>query len=113
VISQAGRSQPGDDSLFVVLKGRVELAVPGAGGGEDVEPVRVGGLFGGVPLVTELPTPFTTVADGATTLLEIDRMAFSHLERAQPSVAKSLSSAIVGRVVVQLRSVIDRLAQRR
>jgi len=110
LICREGQSRPGDDSLFIVVRGSVTLAATGTRENEiEVERVVQGGLFGGLPLVTDLPPPVSAMVENDVTLLELDRSAFRYLERAKPLVAHRLARSIVVQQVAQFRTIVQRL----
>jgi CRP-like cAMP-binding protein len=112
-ICTEGSTRPGEDSLFIVMKGVVALAATVAREGDtEIERVGVGGAFGGVPLISDEGPPFSSIAVSDATLLELDRNAFSFLERAKPYAARRLGRAIVGRQVGHLRALVSRLERR-
>jgi CRP-like cAMP-binding protein len=109
-ISREGHPRPGDDSLFALMRGSVTLAATGDREHEiEVERVTPGGVFGGIPLIADAPSPVSAVAESDVTLLELDRSAFRYLERAKPLVAHRLARAIAGRQVLQFRALLMRL----
>lgn len=112
-ICTEGRTRPGEDSFFIVMKGVVVLvATVGREGDTEVERVVGGGVFGGVPLISDSGPPLSVVVQSDATMLELDRNAFEFLERAKPFVARRLSRAIVGRQVGHLRSLVSHMVQR-
>ena len=112
-ISTEGGTRQGEDSFFLVLKGVVVVvATVGREGDTEVERVTAGGYFGGVPLISGAPPPLSSVAQSDVTMLELDRNAFSFLERAKPFVSRRLTRAIVEGQTGHLRSLVAHLAQR-
>jgi CRP-like cAMP-binding protein len=110
-ICREGHPRAGDDSLFALMRGTVTLAATGNREHEiEVERVTPGGIFGGVPLIADVPSPVSAVAATDVTLLELDRAAFRYLERAKPLVAHRLARSIAACQVAQFRSLVLRLA---
>ncbi|MCL4684647.1 cyclic nucleotide-binding domain-containing protein [Myxococcota bacterium] len=109
-ICREGHPRPGDDSLFVVMRGTVTLAATGDREHElEVERVSPGGVFGGIPLIADVPSPVSAVAVSDVILLELDRAVFRYLERAKPLVAHRLARTIAARQVLQFRALVSRL----
>lgn len=106
-IARQGSSDASDESFFVVLRGSVTLAAAAAREHElNVERINSGGVFGGVPLIANVPAPFSVLVESDVTLLELDRDAFSFLERAKPFVARRLAEAIVAGLVGQIHALL-------
>jgi CRP-like cAMP-binding protein len=109
-IFHEGKQQLGQDSIYVIVSGKVVLEAAGARQHElELEFIREGGIFGGLPLIADVPPPLSAVASSDVSLLEIDRNAFRYLERAKPSVAHRISRVVIAKSVGHLRSLIDRL----
>lgn len=110
-ICREGHPRAGDDSLFAVMRGTVTLAATGDRENEiEVDRVTAGSVFGGVPLIADVPSPVSAVAASDVTLLELDRSAFRYLERAKPLVAHRLARSIAAQQVTQFRALVLRLA---
>ncbi len=76
--------------MYVILKGRVAIRV----GGNLVENVGPGGLFGEMALVDRTPRLATVVAETNCSLLAIGRNTFLDLIKASPDFAVSLLGAV-------------------
>lgn len=112
-IARQHASSASDESLFVVLRGSVTLAAAASREHElTVQRITTGGIFGGVPLVANVPAPFSVLVESDVQLLELDRDAFTFLERAKPLVAKRLSQAIVSGLVAQIHALVAITATR-
>lgn len=87
--------EPGEDSIFLVAKGTVVLEAR-VRGARNVAFDRLGPgkLFGGTPLLAEVPNSETAVADNDCRLMEIDRSAFEYLCSAKPWLAQRVSQAV-------------------
>jgi CRP-like cAMP-binding protein len=109
-IFHEGQLRLGQDSVYVVVTGKVVLEAAGARQHElEVEFLREGGIFGGLSLIADVPPPFSAVASSDVTLLEIDRNAFRYLERAKPAVAHRIARIVTAKSVGHLRALIERL----
>jgi len=79
--------------MYVVLRGRVEIRV----GGELLETVGPGGVFGEMALVDRTPRLATALAENHCRLLAINRTAFLNLVKHSRRFAASLLSAVSAR----------------
>jgi hypothetical protein len=94
-IYQQDECQPGDDSIFVVLRGEASLRVRLGKRRETIlERLTPGSLFGGLPAVADLPNQESAVADSQVTLLEISRTSCTYLHFARPLLAQRLARII-------------------
>jgi CRP-like cAMP-binding protein len=113
-VCHEGDLRLGQDSIYVVVSGRVVLEAAGAREHElELEVIREGGVFGGLPLIADVPPPLSAVASSDVTLLEIDRNAFRYLERSKPAVAHRIGRIVVAKNVGHLRAAVERLTSRR
>lgn len=113
-ICHEGDLRLGQDSIYVVVSGRVVLEAAGAREHElELEVIREGGVFGGLPLIADVPPPLSAVAATDVSLLELDRNAFRYLERSKPAVAHRISRIVMAKNVAHLRSALDQLTSRR
>lgn len=87
--------KPGDDSIFLVMRGEVSLSAR-LGTRRDVllERLKPGNLFGGLPAVADLPNQESATADVACVLLEISRQSYSYMRLAKPLLAQRLAQII-------------------
>jgi CRP/FNR family transcriptional regulator, cyclic AMP receptor protein len=79
--------------MYVVLKGRVAISV----GGQLVETVGPGGIFGEMALVDRTPRLASAIAEGKVRLLAINRTAFLGLVKHSRRFAASLLAAVSAR----------------
>jgi len=94
-IYQQDEHRPGDDSVFVVLRGEVNLTARFGNRSEVVlERLTPGSLFGGLPAVADLPNQESAVAASQTTLLEISRTSCTYLRVARPLLAQRLAHLV-------------------
>jgi CRP-like cAMP-binding protein len=107
-IARQDSATASNESLFVVLRGSVTLAAAASREHElTVQRITTGGVFGGVPLVANVPAPFSVLVETDVQLLELDRDAYSFLERAKPFVARRLAQAIVAGLVSQIHALVE------
>ncbi len=113
-ICRQDSANPGEDSIFLLLRGSVTLEAAGPQQHQlTLERVRVGGLFGGISLVADARPPLSAVAAEPVMLMEIDGPSFRHLERAKPAVAEHVARIVIGKTVSHLRGVVDQLLRAR
>ena len=105
-------TEQGEDSIFVVENGAVQLQIR-TGSGRDFPIARLGPgqVFGGMPLVCDEPHAETALAEGDVRLLEIHRDVFRYLGRARPWLAHRLSATVVRVNARRLHHVLARLRQ--
>jgi CRP-like cAMP-binding protein len=102
-------SEPGEDSIFLVARGSVTLQARVRGARNVVvDRLGPGRLFGGMPLLGDLPPSVTAVADGDCRLMEIDRSAFEYLCAAKPWLAQRLSQAVSRAQARRAREIVAR-----
>ena len=101
--------ESGEDSIFLVAKGEVVLEAR-VRGARNVAFARLtpGRLFGGTPLLADLPPSETAIAAVDSRLLEIDRSAFEYLCSAKPWLAQRLSMAVARAQARRAREVLIR-----
>jgi small-conductance mechanosensitive channel len=108
VIRQAA---PGD-SMFVVMSGRVEVTVRGAG---DVETrlavLGPGDHFGEMSLMTGAPRSATVTTLEETRLLEIGKAAFRELLARRPELVESLGAALQLRLAEREQAVAEQASR--
>lgn len=113
-IYRQGHEADGEDSIFLLLAGRVTLEVrvrdarnvPYA----TLEP---GDLFGGHPLVARTPNPDSAICESDCQLLEIDRDAFRYLRISKPWTAIQLASAVLRVSSVRLGRMVGAVSETR
>jgi len=92
--------EPGEH-LFVVVKGAVDIVI----GGNVVETVEEGGIFGEMALVEEKPRVATTVVRADAEIVRIDRKRFMFLVQQTPF----FSLQLMGIMAERLRRMNKRL----
>jgi len=80
--------------MYVVLEGRVAVMI----GGEMVERLGPGGVFGELALVGESPRLASVVAETDCDVLPIRRLAFEMLVKTSPDFAAALLRSLAGRL---------------
>ncbi len=92
LVYREDRIEAGEDSFFVVARGAIVLEARVRGARNvPFDRLGVGALFGGLPLLADVPPSETAVADQDSRLLEIDRQAYEHLATVKPRVAQRLA----------------------
>lgn len=111
-VYQQDSAHPGEDSIFVVERGAVQLQIRTASG-RDLPIARLerGQIFGGMPLVCDEPHAESAIAESDLRLLEIHRDVFRYLGRARPWLAHRLSATVVRVNARRLHQVLSRLRQ--
>lgn len=91
-----GHSESGEDSIFVVQRGRVSLRVTTAGGGE-LGTVRLGPgrVLGGMAVITDRTNAESAVSDSDCLLIEIPRQSYAQLLRSRPLLAERLAHTVL------------------
>jgi CRP/FNR family cyclic AMP-dependent transcriptional regulator len=84
---------PGE-TMYAVLEGRVEVAV----GGNVVETVEEGGIFGEMALIDAGPRSATAVAATAAKLVTVDRKQFTFLVQEHPTFALQVMKIMAERL---------------
>lgn len=98
----------GDDSIFIVHRGRVSLGHGFTSGREaTLERLGPGCLFGGLPIVAETPNLETAVADEDCTLLEISRAAYGYMRVARPLLAQRLAQLVARSHTQRMRRLLE------
>ncbi len=96
LIYRQGTSGHGNDSIFLIAEGHVTLQVRIRDAIErPLVQLGVGDLFGGLPLLADLPHAESAVADGSVRLLEIDAAAYRHLRSMKPWLGHRLGVALL------------------
>jgi CRP-like cAMP-binding protein len=95
-----------------VLRGTVSLSVRLNHRREiSLGQLSPGALFGGLPLVADLPNQESAVADCGTKLLERSRGSFSYLRVAKPLLAQRLAQLVTRLQLGRLRRLVDAAAR--
>lgn len=109
-IYRQGTSGHANDSIFLLMEGRITLQLRIRDAIEQTLSVlEPGDLFGGLPLLADLPHSESAVADCDLRLLELDRAAFRHLRSMKPWLGHRLGVALL-RVHAQRLSKVLGLA---
>ncbi|MNX74511.1 Cyclic nucleotide-gated potassium channel [compost metagenome] len=97
--------QEGDpgDSMFIVMRGTARVSV----GGQPVAMLAPSQVFGEMSLLSGQPRSATVVAEEAAELLEIDRVAFKTLFKANPAIAAEIASTMEARRETNARVLED------
>lgn len=103
--------RPGDDSIFLVLRGTVSLRVRIGRRELPFQQLSPGSVFGGLPVVADVPNQDSAVADGDAKLLEISRGSFSYLRVAKPLLAQRLAQLVTRTHLQRSRRLLGIAAQ--
>lgn len=96
LIYRQGHRGEDTDSIFLVIEGTVTLQVRIRDAFErPLCQLGVGDLFGGLPLLADLPHNESAVADTRVKLLELDAGAFRHLRSMKPWLGHRLGVALL------------------
>lgn len=102
----------GDDSIFIVRSGSVELTLPIRSGREvRVGKIGPGSFFGGLGSVSGMLPLESAQANEETSLLEVSKSAFSYLRVAKPLLAHWLGQVVLSGLLKRLDGVVSRLAE--
>ena len=112
LIYRQGTRGTANDSIFLITEGSVTLQIRIRDAIEQpLCQIGVGELFGGLPLLADLPHAESAVANGPLRLLEVDGAAYRHLRTMKPWLGHRLGVALL-RVHAQRMSQILGLASR-
>jgi len=112
MIYRQGTRNAGSDSIYLIADGSVTLQVRIRDAIEQpICQLGTGDLFGGLPLLADLPHAESAVANSSLRLLEVDGAAFRHLRSMKPWLGHRLGVALL-RVHAQRMSQILGLASR-
>lgn len=95
------------DAAYIVQAGEVELFVRRGGRRMLIGIQRVGGVFGDVPLLCEMPFPFSAVARRESTLLRLERGALLDLLSRHPAIALRWLTSVVKRLELANRRILE------
>ncbi|HKK50058.1 MAG TPA: cyclic nucleotide-binding domain-containing protein [Myxococcota bacterium] len=96
VIYRQGNRGDHNDSIFLITEGSISLQLRIRDAIEQpLALLRAGDLFGGLPLLADLPHAETAVANEEVRLLELDRAAFRHLRSMKPWLGHRLGVALL------------------
>jgi CRP-like cAMP-binding protein len=88
-------------SMFVLVKGRVNVLV----GGAEVAAMPEGTFFGEIALISDAPRLATVTSEGETLLIEVERRALEEVERAHPGVVPIVEAFYRDRLLANLMRV--------
>lgn len=95
-IYRQGQRGDGSDSIFLIIEGNVTLQLRVRDAIErPLCQLGVGDLFGGLPLLADLPHCESAIADTHVRLLEVDASAFRHLRSMKPWLGHRLGVALL------------------
>jgi len=96
LIYRQGQRGDGTDSIFLIIEGNVTLQVRIRDAIErPLCQLGVGDLFGGLPLLADMPHCESAIADSTVRLLEVDASAFRHLRSMKPWLGHRLGVALL------------------
>jgi CRP-like cAMP-binding protein len=93
------------DTLYLVWEGALAVRVSGDGAVARLGP---GEVVGEISLVDGGPASATVAAEGAATVLVLDRPSLAELERSHPRVAAAIYQAIGATLAARLKEVSER-----
>ncbi|MCG8588715.1 MAG: cyclic nucleotide-binding domain-containing protein [Proteobacteria bacterium] len=112
-VYRQGTQVDGEDSIFLLLRGRVSLEARVRDAIEiPVQQLDVGDLFGGLPLLADVPHAESAVAESDSRLLEIDRSAFRYIRTAKPWMGYRLAAALIRTTARRLTETLTRVQDR-
>ncbi len=95
-IYRQGTQGGSNDSIFLITEGSVTLQLRVRDAIEQtLTQLEVGDLFGGLPLMADIPHCESAVANSNVRLLEVDRAAFRHLRSMKPWLGHRLGIALL------------------
>jgi CRP-like cAMP-binding protein len=101
---------PGDDSIFIVQQGSVELTLPIRAGREvRLGKAGSGSILGGLGSVIGMLPLESAQANEETVLLEVSKSAYAYLKIAKPLLAHWLGQVILGGHLRRMDGVVSRL----
>lgn len=96
LIYRQGTRNQGDDSIYIITEGTVTLQLRIRDAIEQpLTQLGVGDIFGGLPLLADMPHSESAVANSEVRLLEIDNSAFRHLRSTKPWLGHRLGVALL------------------
>lgn len=96
LIYRQGTQGQGNDSIYMITEGSVTLQLRIRDAIEQsLATLSTGDLFGGLPLLADLPHAESAVANSHVRLLEIDQAAFRHLRSMKPWLGHRLGVALL------------------
>lgn len=92
------RAEQPADGVWIVRQGQVELAVGSGRRRAVVDVLRPGDVDGDIPLLLDMPPPYTARALTDSTCLFLDRDAFDRLLATHPAISRRWLSSVAQRV---------------
>jgi hypothetical protein len=107
LIYRQGTSGEHNDSIFMIIEGSVTLQLRIRDAIEQpLAQLTPGDLFGGLPLLADLPHAETAIANSDVRLLELDHAAYRHLRSMKPWLGHRLGVALLRVHAQRLASVL-------
>jgi len=98
------------DSLYFLLKGKVQLGVASSEGKEAIVATLGAGEFFGEGCLAGQPTRmFTAVSAGASTLLRVEKPAMARLLHDEPALSEVFVTHLLQRIVRYEADLVDQL----
>lgn len=95
-IYRQGQQEQGNDSIYLIMEGNVTLQLRIRDAFErTLAQLTTGDLFGGLPLLADLPHAESAVTSSPVRMLEIDAAAFRHLRSMKPWLGHRLGVALL------------------
>jgi CRP-like cAMP-binding protein len=112
VIYRQGTQGENNDSIFMIMEGSVTLQLRIRDAIEQpLAQLGPGDLFGGLPLLADLPHSETAMANSDIRLLELDQAAYRHLRSMKPWLGHRLGVALLRVHAQRLSSVLGLASQ--
>jgi CRP-like cAMP-binding protein len=107
MIYRQGTQGGTNDSIFLITEGSVTLQLRIRDAIEQaLVQLTTGDLFGGLPLLADIPHAESAVADSQVRLLEVDRAAFRHLRSMKPWLGHRLGVALLRVHAVRMAEIL-------
>lgn len=100
-----------DSGVWIVRQGQIELAVGSGRRRAVVDVLRPGDVDGDIPLLLDMPSPYTARALTDTTCLFLDRQAFERLLATRPAISRRWLSSVAQRVSTSQARLIGLLGR--
>ncbi|MEB3033380.1 Crp/Fnr family transcriptional regulator [[Mycobacterium] nativiensis] len=100
-----------DIGVWIVRQGQIELAVGSGRRRAVVDVLRPGDVDGDIPLLLDMPCPYTARALTDTTCLCLDREAFERLLATRPAISRRWLSSVAQRVSTSQARLIGLLGR--
>jgi hypothetical protein len=111
-IYRQGKQAAETDSIFLISEGVVTLQLRIRDAVEqELVRLRTGDLFGGLPLLADIPHTESAVAETGVRLLEVDRAAYRHLRSTKPWLGHRLGVALLRVHAVRMKEILGLAGQ--